>query len=715
MDPINPTFPVAPLAGFALPEAMPNPHPEVDEQSSGMLLREEPNPDPANKALVAEWADQIKAAKSFHANAFKKMRDGMDFVSGKQWRDQGPETELYVANIVQRHIQQAVASLYAKNPKAVCKRRNTLDFKLWDESQDSLMQAYLATQGAAMAGMPVDPMAQALIDDVKQGFERRAMLDRVARTLEIVFAYSQNQMEPGFKLQMKQLVRRVLTTGVGYVKVGFQRLLTKRPEDIDKITDITQQIAKLERLLADRIDNEFTETDARHAELQNILQELNEGEEDHIAREGLVFDFPASTSIIVDPKCRDIRTFLGAHWIAQEFIMSPDDVKEIYKVDVQKNYQQYKPDIMAQASIRLDPKGDAAKGSKCVIWEVYSKNDGMRFVLCDGYPDFLEAPDCPPTKLERFWPIFCLTFNDAENEKRLFPQSDVELLIPMQREYNRSRQALREQRIANRPAYATPRGMLDETDIDKLVNRPDNAVLMLNALAPGQKVDDVIQPIRSIGIDPALYDTTVIFDDVMKVVGGQEANFGGSNSATATQSNIAESSRSASISSKVDDLDDFLSEISRSAGQVLLLNMTPETVQKIAGPGAVWPQASAQDIADELSLEIKAGSSGRPNRAAEIANFQQLAPTLLQMPGINPIWLAKEAIKRMDDSLDLTEAIQAGVQSIIAQNAQKQVSTSPNPEEDPNMQGGKGGQNHAEHMNMPAPPPSAPNMGHMAG
>lgn len=713
MDPINPAFPVSPLAGFTLPEAMPDPHPEVDEQSSGMLERQNPEPDPETKAHVTRLIDQVKFAKKFHAPAFKKMRDSMDFVSGKQWKDQSADSELYVANIAQRHIQQAVASLYAKNPKAICKRRKTLDFQIWDESQDSLLQAYQSAQAAAMAGLPVDPMAQSLIEDVKSGFERRKLYDRIAKTLEIVFEYSQKSLEPGFKLQMKQLVRRVLTTGIGYVKVGFQRLLTKRPEDIEKITDVTQQIAKLERLLADKIDNEYTETDARYSELKLLLQELNEGDDEFIAREGLVFDFPSSTSVIVDPKCRDIRTFLGARWIAQEFILSPDDIKEIYKVDVQRNYQQYKPDVNGMVR-QVTSEDDKSADSKCVVWEIYCKDEGLKYVVCDGYPAFLEDPETPPTKLERFWPIFSLTFNDAENEHRLFPQSDVELLIPMQREYNRSRQALREQRIANRPAYATPKGMLDQEDIDKLVNRPDNAVLTLNALAPGQKVDDVIQPIRSIGIDPALYDTTTIFDDVLKVVGAQEANFGGTNSSTATQSNIAESSRSASISSKVDDLDDFLTEVARSSGQILLMNMTLETVQKIAGPGAVWPQASAQEIADELSLEIQAGSSGRPNKAAEIANFQQIAPTLLQIPGINPLWFAKEALKRMDDSLDLTEAVQEGVQSIIAQNAQKQLPTG-SPENDPNQQGSKGGQNGGRHTNDPNPPPAPPNMGNMAG
>jgi hypothetical protein len=504
---------------------------------------------------------------------------------------------------------------------------------------------------------------------------------------------------------MKQLVRRVCTTSVGFVKLGFQRLMEKRPEDVEKITDVTQQIAEMERMMADKLDNRMEETAAECEKLRLILQDL-QSRPQVIVKEGIVFDFPQSSSIIVDPRCRNIRTFVGAQWVAQEFILSPDDVKEIYKIDVGKSFTAYKEEAPFQNPYDRSPKGEAR--DKCVIWEIYSKADNMMYVVCDGYADFLQEPSEPPLTLERFWPFFTLTFNDIENEKKIYPPSDVELLMPMQKEYNRTRQSLREHRIANRPCYAVPQGMLDEEDVLKLQTRPNNAVVVLNALQPGQKVDDVIQPVKSIGIDPALYDVNTVFDDVLRTVGAQEANLGGTNSATATQSSIAESSRAAAIASNVDDLDDFLSELARAAGQAMLLNLNEETVMKIVGPGAVWPTLTAQDVADELMLEIEAGSSGRPNKAAETANFQQIAPILMQIPGINPEWLAKEAVKRMDDGVDLTDAIAAGVQSIMAMNAQKQLAVGAGPEGDPNAQGDKGAQNQQEHPNAPAPPPGPP-------
>ena len=46
--------------------------------------------------------------------------------------------------------------------------------------------------------------------------------------------------------------------------------------------------------------------------------------------------------------------------------------------------------------------------------------------------------------------------------------------------------------------------------------------------------------------------------------------------------------------------------------------------------------------------------AARPNRAAEIANAKELVPLMIQIPGISPMWLAKQLILRMDASRTLT-------------------------------------------------------------
>lgn len=658
--------------------------------------KEKTEPHEARLALCKRWQGRIQHAKKRHETAFKRMRSDLKFLAGKQWSENENE-DRYTANIVQRHIAQRVAALYAKNPTIIAKRRDTLDFAKWEgtlaEAQGAAMQIQ---QGMAM-GMQVQPQAMELAQDIAQGFAKRKLMDRVAKTMEIVAKYTLDEQLPPFKMQMKRLVRRTCATSVGYMKIGLQRFMKKRPEDIEKITDITQRLVEIQRLTEQLSEQDEYQLNFLSAEAEQLRLEMLSLQEtpDIVAKEGVVVDFPRSTSIIIDPRCTDLRSFLGAKFVAHEFIMSTDDVYEIYGVDLKKG----------QFTAYNDPDKDRIKvetGDKEVdsyrpcdqvcVWEIYSKTDGLVYVIAEGYKDFLQEPKQPDVKLERFWPFFVLCFNEIESETELYPLSDIALLKPMQKEYNRLREGLREHRFSNRPLTAVPDGVLDPEDKMKLEARPANGVITLKGLQPGQRVGDILQPVEGPAINPQLYDTTAIFEDVLRVGGSQEANLGGTSSSTATESSIAESSRMSALSSNVDDLDDFMNEFARALGQVLLTEISPETVKMIAGPGAVWPELTAQEIASELILEVQGGSSGRPNKAAELANMEKIVPLLIQIPGVSPDFLAKELIKRMDDKIDLTDALQSGLQSIVMMNAQKQPGTG-DPSSDPNMQGGKGADN----------------------
>jgi len=637
----------------------------VIEANAGTITRAEDMDtglDPANESLVKAWTEKIQAAKKFWERKFDNMRDDMMFARGKQWGTNSKD-DRYRANIVQRHIQQRTSALYARNPKFIARRRDTMDFAMWDESATSLQGAYAQAQMG-------DMMAAQMLQDAMEGMQHRQLVTKVGKTLEIVFKHQLSEQIPPFKTQAKQLVRRAITCSVGYVKLGYQRAMQIRPEDAEKITDVREQIATLERIAADLGDDKLEDTDQEVARLRHILADL-EQKPMIVEREGLVFDFPSSTSIIIDPVCRLLKGFIGASWVAQEYLLTPDQVKEIYGIDLKgASYTMYRQNGEKRGIKGLGSSED--KDAMVCVWEIYSKSDRLMYVVADGYCEFLQPPAEPPVKLERFWPFFDLAFNELEDPDDIYPPSDVELLRPMQEEYNRARQGLREHRHANRPKTAVPKGMLDDEDKTKLQSHPANAVIELNALQPGQKISDVLQAMEGPRISSDLYDTSSFMQDVQFVVGSQEANLGGTSGATATEVSVAEGTRFSSIQSNVDDLDDFLSDLARSAGQVLLHEMNAETVQKIAGRGAVWPELSMQDIADELVLEIEAGSAGRPNRAAEIQNFERLAPLLMQLPGISPEWLVKQAVMRLDDRIDLTEAVAAGAQSIIAQNAMAQ-------------------------------------------
>ena len=80
------------------------------------------------------------------------------------------------------------------------------------------------------------------------------MLDKLGKTLELLYKYNIDEQVHPFKMMMKLIVRRTVTMGVGYVKLGFERVMEQRPDMEKGIADASERLATLERLSADHAD-----------------------------------------------------------------------------------------------------------------------------------------------------------------------------------------------------------------------------------------------------------------------------------------------------------------------------------------------------------------------------------------------------------------------------------------------------------------------------
>lgn len=677
-----------------------------------------PEPDEARKALVNKWQDRIRRAKSYWEPSFRRMREDQDFAIGLQW-SKDRNDKRYTANITLRMVEQKTAFLYAKNPKAIARRRRKIDNQIWDGTQTQLERMQDSVMASVQSPMGMQalqqamPEAMAIAEEYKRIHDQNQMLDKIAETLELLYDYNINEQTHSFKQMMKMVVRRTVTAGVGYVKIGFQRVMEKRPEVEARIADISERLATLQRLAEEYAEGEIHDNTAESEELKVLLADL-QNQVEFVVREGLLFDYPASTAIIPDPKTIQLREFLGADWVAQEYILSPEEVMEIYGVDVKDNYTAYVRPLNGDAAERalavMRTRHDShfrEERAQACVWEIYSRKDGLVYVVLDGYEDFLREPASPEIYMNRFYPWFSLVFNECVHEEEIFPPSDVRLMKDMQLEYNRARQGMREHRIAARPKTVVSAGMLDEDDLRKLENHPANAVLEINGLQPGQDVKTVLQPFMGPGLDPNLYEINPVYEDMMRTTGVQEANLGGMTSGTATESQIAEASRQTGMGSNIDDLDDLLTQLARAGGQILMREISPETAKRIAGEGAVWPQLSKQDIADDIYLEIEAGSTGRPNQAQEIANLERLAPLLTQLPGLDPDWLLRETIRRLDDKIDPKDVYKPLNPSIVMMNSMK-LGEGPGGGVDPRATGGVAGAPGSQAPSLPGQPGDAP-------
>lgn len=541
----------------------------------------------------------------------------------------------------------------------------------------------LPNHAAAMQPFQPSPEAQqadALLADFQQGMERRKLMDKVGKTLEILYAKALRDQQPiDFKMAAKQLVRRTCTTSVGYIELGFQREYGPRPGMTETLADVKARLDHLRVLSEDVQSGDIIDCDAEMAELKESMNAL-EQEPEVLVREGLIFDYPRSTKVIPDRLCKTLVGFVGARHVSIEYEYTLQEVRELFDGADLKDCATFTPDGKASGEVAgdwLDEDGDMTstrKGSGLVrVWKHYDKPSGLVYYVADGYDEFLRPPAPPDVFVNDFWPVYALTFNEVENEDELFPPSDVQLLQDMQNEHNRSRQGKREHREAARPRWVYPNGAIDEEDVAALKRMKPFDAIGLN-VDPATDMKKMFQTMPVPGVDPNLYDTGESSADAQLVVGAQVAALGGSGNTSATESALSANTANSDDSSSIDDLDAFMTIIARASGQIFLKEMSQETVMNLVGPGAAWPHESLAEIAGELYLEIEAGSMGKPNQAVEVNNWKQMLPLLIQMGSIKPLWLAKETLRRLDDRMDLTDAVAAGIPSIASMNQTPQPS-----------------------------------------
>ena len=640
-----------------------------EPQKTKLPKRKEPEPSEAVQAQVKKWNDKILSAKRKFEDEFKRMQENEEFVAGLQWPGQVNLCDSdYVANVVIREINQGVAALYARNPKATARRRERIEYTIWDGKVESLMQA---AGELTNAGPLANPMAFAVIQDFIQCEQKRQLVDLVAKTLETAYAIQIDRQEPDFKLQMKQLVRRVKVCGVGFVRACFKRegRLSLTPSQVGG--DIVERVKKLAALVEAYDEQKFDDSNAKYEQIKQLTQGLHYSLENpsEVVNESekLVFEFPPACSVIVDPHCRMIKGFVGANWIAMEYIMNIEDVKAYFERPDLKSGTGENDARIYSSTGKVDPPNTSTAGTNVeqhvCVWEVFNKTDRSRFFLCDGYRNYLMEPEEPTPCVQQFWPLMALTFNDIEVEPQtdtkvtIYPPSDVDLMRSPQRSINQARQGLKEHRRSNRPAYAAAAGALKDEDKEAMRGGyPTGAVIEIRALAPGQKVTDLMQPIPHVPIDGPLYDTSPMERDIQLTTGSQQAILGPITSkGTATEASISEQSRLSSTGSNVDDIDELLTTMANVGGEMMLREMSTATIKRDVGEGAVWPEINREPFITRIALEVSAASTGRPNKGIEIANFERLAPVLMQA-GANPHFIIREAVKRLDDKIDPAEA-----------------------------------------------------------
>lgn len=606
-------------------------------------------PDP----LVQEWQKRVTAARKHWEKFHKRVAHNRKLVAGFNWTKEPDAEDFYQhrANLIHGTITAILPNIYARNPEmSVTPQHAGRDLKL------------------------------------------------LCQTIEKVT----NRQLVGAKLKKraKAAVRAALTCTFGAVKAMYQRDIKSDPFIKARIQDTQDNIARIDALLLKIEDPEArADQELAKAELAETLKGLEENVE-VVAAEGMVLDRILTEHILLDTSLAEFEDYPDSDWMIQIIPMKKSIAEGVYgyKLDGAKAYKQ--PGTEGSNSGRLYSGENGTDGDcQICILEIWDKHSQRVYTTAEGLHFWLKEPFSPSRVGERWYPFFLLPFQLVDGT--VMGPSLVDLTAKLQKEHNDTREKENQHREMIKPGW-----IADSSTNEKSLKRYTDSVLGEVTLvdAEGRPLNQVIVPKQHPVIDPSMYDTSKVRFDWEQVSGMQDAARSSVvNPKTATEASIMQQSLSGRVSEFRDQVEDFLQEISQYTAQILLQELTPHQVERIMGPHRMapmtqqvpdpltgtatempvpdpatgqpimvvaepaydWPQLSKDEVFDLVQLQIRAGTTGEPDKMEQQEIWIKLMPVIqpliqeimkLQLQGIDASALEallRETVARFDDRLDV--------------------------------------------------------------
>lgn len=455
--------------------------------------------------------------------------------------------------------------------------------------------------------------------------DQRAAVRLFGETAEAVL---EKQLVSGCRLKRrsKRILTSAYTNAIGWWKLCWQDG-EKSPLITNRIRDIQDNIARIEQQQKALTDaTAGADHERQMAELKQTLAGLQVQSEVRIGR-GLTLDFVNPEDLLVlDRSIFEIQDYERAEKLAHRVWMTRDQYRRAfgYSPDRAKVYRS-RADGGQQAA---QSAGQGDKGDDLLmVFEVWDQGSNRVHTVCMGDDGLCRESYSPDWTGERWIPFFLLLWNEVDGA--FLPPSDVELTDEVVREYNRTRQALEDDRRDARPFTVVRKGgSLTQSDVENIRNRKGNDIIMVEGVG-GQSIGNDIQSVALGRVDPMVYDTAQARQDMEMLVGGGDAARGAVLKAkTATEAEILSQGLRGRSAERTDVIEDLLSEVGTYALEVLLRKLTLQEVQKIAGPEAQWPQLSVEDVLRNVSVSVRGGSTGKPDHLQEQDRWTKLLPVI---------------------------------------------------------------------------------------
>jgi hypothetical protein len=570
------------------------------------------------KKLLGEIDEVLESSEwKEYEKAIKKNRE---YAKGEQHSDKSGE--LVRANLVHAEVMSLVSTVYAKDPE--------------------------------ISITPTEAVTADRYEQVKQ----------MGKTMELVLNSQFMPSQANLKKNAKAAIRATATAFIGWVKVVYQKDYEQDPEIAHRIKDVQDDIERIEHLDKE-IEREGagesgTELDAQKQELTQMLTAL-ESKPEVVRSEGLVIDKPLSEDMLFSLDVMDSIDISDAGWITQRVWMTVDKCVQKFKFCPSKSSR------YASDRSKKDDKTEKVHELVCV-YEMWHEVNSTVYTLIDGYDGYLKPPFTPSKSGERFHGFFPLILDPVDGER--IPLSLVGNLTEMQDEHNETRTNYRHHRKHNLPVMIGIEGKVSQKDADKVKNAESWEVVLIEGGNEGERIEDYLHQFVNPSIDPNVYTTDHIRQDWEQVTRRGDAARGSVATAkTATEANILQQGLATSSSEAQDTVEEWLREIAQYSAEVLLQEMSFEQVQRIAGEEAVWPEMTKDEVFDIVTLDIRAGSSGKPDKSREQEQWIKFLPELRDsLMAINEMEatgagdraeilrkLVEETLRRFDERIDIDE------------------------------------------------------------
>lgn len=635
------------------------------------------------RADVRRWMKRLDTTLAFDADARR------NYVKCRRYA-RGDSGFLVDANIVGTNIDILEAFLYARNPSVDVTPAKSVEMPSIDTLRESAMfaaeQDPAVQQAAAQVSQRASWNALALGQDPAQasimaGQQATGLLveQKAIQNLELMQAkwkrrtrenrdYSETLeltitrlWEDAFlKDRGRPFVRSNLTIGVGVLKASWQQRTAPSPETIEAVNDLTANIARAKSLREEIEDGPLgDEHDVKVADLERQLAAIREKAEE-VTTKGFVIDLVPGEYFTVAPGFR-IADHCLAPWNIHQIPMELDEIVSSFglskeKADKITRYMARKP-VMARTdesantvfSDDVSPleadafvKGEApeaagqdvpvaseGQGAGCfgIVVEVWDRTTNTVLTTVRGLECWVKPAWIPPPT-SRFYPFFLLCSSEVDGQRH--PQSPVERTAKLVDEYNRIGSAEAEHRRRTIPKTAFNAGAMSDEQAKKLAKGTTQEMVAIKLTNPQGSIQDVLMPVSYAPIDPALYDRQRINNEIERVWGVQEALGGAVSVAkTATEADIQQQGFQARTGSRRDSLESCFGHLAQYTAEIARYYLTDEDVREIAGPNAFWPPyQGAADLRRLVNVNIRAGSSGKPNTTADREAWSMLLPIL---------------------------------------------------------------------------------------